>query len=64
MKVRLWYVRETDKARRYCKLPPERNPTEADHIWIPRSVCEHTTKYPDGQHIVDVADWFAEKENL
>ena len=64
MKVRLWFIRETDKARLYSKLPPERNPTEQDRIWIPRSLIESATKFPNGEHIVTVVDWFAEKSNL
>lgn len=65
MKVRLWFIEETDKARHYCKLPPERHPVQPDdYIWIPRSLVSHTTKQPNGEHIVDVADWFADKNGL
>ena len=64
MKLRLWFIRETEKARLYCKLPPERNPTADDNVWIPRSVVSHTSKEPSGLHILEVDDWFAEKENL
>ncbi len=64
MKVTLWFIRETDKARYYSKIPPARNPGPEDCLWIPRSVCSHTSKQPDGMHIVDVDDWFAEKEKL
>lgn len=64
MKIRLWFIRETDKARLYSKLPPERHPEDSDRVWIPRSLVEHTTKYANGQHVVDVPDWFAERENL
>lgn len=64
MKIRFWFVKQTDKARYYSKLPPERNPGAADHIWIPLSIIEHTTKYPTGQHIVELPEWFVERENL
>jgi len=64
MKVRLWLIRETDKARLYSRLPPERHPTEDDQVWIPRSVVNHTSKEPSGLHEVTVEDWFAERENL
>lgn len=65
-KVRLWFVRETEKARRYCPIPPDRSPTEGDMIWIPKSIIEHTTKYATDTngwpiHIVTLPDWFVEK---
>ncbi len=63
MQITLWLIRETEKACIYSKLPPERNPTKADEIWIPRSVVEHTTKM-GAQHIVTVQEWFAFKNNL
>lgn len=72
--VRLWFVRESEKARRYCKLPLNRNPGDdtpdnPNYIWVPRSVCERTAKFPaEGSerpvHEIEVADWFAERENL
>ncbi len=74
MKVRLWFVRETELARRYCKVPDSRNPgadepSNTNYIWVPRSVCRHTSKEPAAEgerplHVVDVEDWFAEKEAL
>lgn len=64
MKIRLWFIREPDKARLYSRLPPERHPEIEDQLWIPRSVVSHTSKEPSGLHIVDVEDWFAEKEWL
>lgn len=64
MKIRLWFIRETEKARLYSRLPPERHPATEDRLWIPRSVVTHTSKEPSGLHIVDVEDWWAEKENL
>jgi hypothetical protein len=64
MKVRLWFIHETEKARLYSKLPAERNPTQEDQIWIARSLVKHTSKEPSGLHILDIEDWFAEKNNL
>jgi hypothetical protein len=61
MKIRLWFIRETDKARLYSKTPPGRAP---DEIWIPRSQIEHCTKFPTGEHHLTVTDWFAEKSGL
>lgn len=63
MKIRLWFLRETDKARLYSKLPPERNPTKEDEIWIPRSVIEYATKFGNEHHLT-ITDWFADKNNL
>ena len=72
MKVRLWFVRESEKARQYCKVPKSRNPVAAspDFVWIPKSLIEHTTKRPsaDGvewpEHEVTVEEWFGVKEDL
>lgn len=60
--VTLWLVRETDKARKYCKHGRPQ-PEESDMIWVPRSIVEHTSKMGD-QHIVTLPDWFVEKEKL
>lgn len=59
----LWFVRETPAARLYTRIPPARNPQPSDEIWIPRSVVEHTSK-TGNVHILTIADWFVEKENL
>ncbi len=64
MRVSLWFIRETDLARLYCKLPPARHPTKDDELWLPRSQIEHTSKQPDGMHIVTIPDWLAEAKNL
>jgi hypothetical protein len=63
-KVNLWFNRETEKARHYSKLPPIRNPTNEDMIWIPISIIEHTSKNVGHHHIVTLPDWFVEKEGL
>ena len=64
MNVRLWFIRETDKARLFSRLPPERKPGKQDEIWIPRSVIEHQLKFATGECHLKVTDWFAEKNNL
>lgn len=63
MQITLWFLRETEKARLYTKIPPERHPTKDDEIWVPRSVVEHTSKMGN-QHIVTLPDWFVEKAKL
>lgn len=69
MKVNLYFIRESPKARLYSRVRPDRIPLneaveESDLIWVPLSIIEHTTKNPDGHHIVQLPDWFIEKENL
>jgi hypothetical protein len=66
--MRLWLVRETEKARQYCKFAPHPdlgfdNADANDKIWIPRSIIEHTTKRGI-EHEVTLPDWFIEKEGL
>lgn len=64
MKIRLWLIRETEKARLYCRVPPERHlEGDEDKIWIPRSIVEHTSKRGT-EHEVELPDWFIEKEGL
>ena len=70
MRIRLWFVGETEEARRYCKVPKSRHPASDDFVWIPRSVVSHTQKRPsvDGiewaEHELQVEDWFSDKVNL
>lgn len=71
MKVSMWFIRQTDKARLYYKRSPYRSENrDVDQIWIPLSVIDHTTKHPQNpgeayaQHDVTIADWFADKNNL
>lgn len=69
-KVSLYFVSESEKARKYCRIPKSRNPAETDFIWIPKSLIEGTTRYPAENpgdyplHIVRVVEWFADKNNL
>jgi hypothetical protein len=72
IKVRCWIVRSTDKAYLFSKLPMSKSPTDADKVWIPRSLIEHITKQkaPDVLDIeyqeceVSLPEWVAEKNNL
>lgn len=66
--MRLWLIRETEKARLYCKFAPHpdfgfQNADVFDKIWIPRSIIEHTTKRGI-EHEVKLPDWFLEKNGL
>lgn len=63
MKIRLWFIRETEKARQYSKVPLQRNPTPEDCLWVPRSIVEHTSKR-GAEHTLELPDWFIEKEHL
>jgi hypothetical protein len=63
MNIRLWLIRETEKARLYSKVPPERGQTGETQIWVPRSIVEHTSKR-GSEHTVDLPDWFIEKNGL
>jgi hypothetical protein len=70
MRLRMWFIDETDKARLYSRVPSSRSEDVGNRVWIPRSVVEHTTKRPahNGEkwpeHELIVADWFAQKEGL
>lgn len=57
-------MRETEKARLYSKLPPEKYHGDAeDEVWIPKSIIEHTSKR-GVEHQVKLPDWFIQKEKL
>jgi hypothetical protein len=60
-RVRLWQVRQTDKAVLF--KTPDRD------VWVPRSQIKHISRNPPGadglsECTVDVTEWFAEKESL
>lgn len=67
MAVSLFLVKETDLARLY-RRQGQRN--DEPDIWVPKSVCSHTTKYPpmgEGKlplHRVEIDWWFIKKHNL
>ena len=62
MKVNLWWLRETELARFYCRH--SRHPEPEDCIWVPKSIIEHTSKNAGGHHVVELPDWFVRRENL
>lgn len=59
----LWYVRESEKAFLYTRIPPERRPTKADEIWIPKSIVEGRTK-TGNTHVVRLPSWFYDQNDL
>lgn len=62
--VRLWDAGiETEKAYKYFRIPPERNPDDCDVIWIPKSIVEGRTKRGN-EHEVKLPDWFTSEHNL
>jgi hypothetical protein len=61
--IRLWFVSDTDKARLYSRVPPERNPQREDMLWIPLSVIEHTTRRQN-EHMVTIPEWFVQARGL
>lgn len=60
----MWYQKETRDACLYSRVPPERNPSESDMEWIPKSVIEHQTMNPRGEHILTLPDWVVRTKNL
>ncbi len=70
MNLRLWLVKETEKARLYSRQSSQENSSPTDLLWLPRSVCKSTKKFPPTsptawpEHHVEVEEWFAEKEKL
>lgn len=63
MNITLWLIRETELARLYSKVRPDRHPTKDDEIWIPKSIVEHTSKCGN-EHTLKLPDWFAEKSGI
>ncbi len=63
MKIRLWFIMETEAARLYSTTPNNDSARDGRRIWIPRSIVEHTSKQ-GAEHTLDLPDWFIEKENL
>jgi hypothetical protein len=64
--VRLWLIRETDKARLYSRVPQGQHEGFCDDVWVPLSVIEGCRKMPaEGnnwpEHHVRIQDWFIEK---
>lgn len=69
MKLQLWLEHETEDARLFLRAKPGTQIAHSE-VWIPKSVCRTTTKFPPEPGIwqarceVEVADWFVEKQNL
>jgi hypothetical protein len=61
--MRLWFIRETEKARLYSKTDPTNPHRESDQIWVPKSIIEHTTKRGN-DHDVKLPSWFCDANNL
>lgn len=62
-KVNLWFVRETQAARLYCRHGrPGRE--DADCVWVPKSIVEHTSKNVGGHHVVTLPEWFVREKEL
>lgn len=60
MTATFYFVKETALARLYMRK-------NGHEFWVPRSVIEHTTKYPPSHaldlplHEITVADWWWDK---
>lgn len=68
VKLKLWFMQETAKARLYATTPPRPGVT-ATVVWLPRSQIEHTSKEPadPGQlpvHVVTIPEWLATSKGL
>lgn len=61
--MRLWLIRETEKARLYSTTDPTDPHREVNELWVPLSVIEHTTKRGN-EHDVKLPDWFIEARGL
>lgn len=66
-RVRLWQVRQTDKAILFETLFGD---PKSRQVWVPRSQMQHISRnaplVPGGAQecLVTLSEWFAEKENL
>jgi hypothetical protein len=49
-KLKLNFIRETEQARLYSD-------SQGREFWIPRSIVEHTTKWPNGVHEITLPIW-------
>jgi len=68
MKIRFWFVKETELARQYCKFAPHpdlgfANAEESDLVWIPKSIVEHRS-IRGLEHTLELPDWFIEEKGL
>lgn len=63
-RIRMWYVRESEKAWQYTKIPPDRMRQQEDYVWVPKSITEHRSKQENGLHELTLPLWFLEKNGL
>lgn len=54
MTINLTHVRETEKAKLFKY-------SSGKQIWIPKSVIRSATKFPNGNQILTIEDWWWEK---
>ena len=67
VKVRLWEIRRTDKARLYSTTPPSSR--DGDEVWIPISQIDHVSYQPavEGEWrecVVTIPEWIADEKGL
>jgi len=66
MNVKLWEIRRTAKAVLFSTMP---NGEGGREVWVPLSQINHISKDKLDRHgwipsLVEVSDWFGEKEEL
>lgn len=66
-RLKLWRCGQSEKAQQFFVLPPGTDGNRS--VWIPRSVIHHLSTLPceagkPQPCLVEVEDWFAEKEDL
>ena len=61
--MKLYFIRETDKARLYSTTDTSDPHREVNELWVPKSIIEHTTKRGN-EHDVKLPDWFIEAKGL
>lgn len=67
-RIKLWQTGPgTEKAYPFSTLP-QSDPNKR-HVWVPKSVIYHISRDPHkptewAPCVVEIEDWFAEKENL
>lgn len=69
MKLTLWLISETEKARQLSTTPNDPH-RDGRKVWIPRSVVTSFRKWPKqkpedyNECELEIEDWFAEREDL
>ena len=68
VKIRMFLKRESDKALCYVNKPRDLEVTRTE--WIPKSMVEHTTKFPPvggthyREHEITLPVWLVEQKDL